>query len=89
MTSRTHELADLYAEIHAHRSPCLGSPLWVSDNSADQNRAAELCRTTCPIEARQACEQLAQAIQPTGGIWNGINRTPSATARRKRTARAA
>lgn len=52
--------------------PCKDNPLWTSDEKADRNDAAELCRTRgCPV--LQQCGRWAVENGEKHHVWGGLN----------------
>ncbi|SMY03757.1 Transcription factor WhiB [Brevibacterium sp. 239c] len=52
-------------------TPCHSRPEWTSNRKADKELAIRLCGD-CPAKA--ACNEFAESIGETTGIWAGIDR---------------
>lgn len=55
--------------IQAGSAPCIGSKLWISDDSADQEFAAGHCQR-CPVIS--ACRDYGLAYPREQGVYGGL-----------------
>lgn len=64
--------AHFQGKLQGDLTPCAGRPEWTSGRAADKATAIRLCGD-CPAKA--ACNEFAESIGETTGIWAGIDRS--------------